>query len=189
MNPVLLIATIIFLVCPSVLHCFLRDIASDLISFSHIKSVIFILDDLENIGSTKEDIFRQSEVQTKVILMKDIWQMQNLSRMGNCGVFLRVQDEKSVSEYLSSVLQLNSFDNNIFKTLHWFIFLNKDKSLENIFRYDSNVYLIIGDSKDGDRSQIVETYSVEAGVQINKIVGTWSSKDRLGRKSRKEIFL
>ena len=108
--------------------------------------------------------------------------MQNLSRMGNCGVFLRVQNEKSVSEYLNSVLQLNSFDNSIFKTLHWFIFLNNERSLDNIFRFDSNVYLIIGDNKGGYRSQIVETYSVEEGVKIDKKIGIWSSEDRLGRK-------
>ena len=182
MTPPFHLATIFFLSCPSLLNCFLLYIVRDLISFSHIKSFIFILDDAEKLGSVRRDIFRLSETPSKVILKKDLWQMQNLSRMGNCGVFLKVQDEKSVSQYLSSVLQLNSFDSNIFKTLHWFIFLNKKRSLDNIYRYDSNVYLIIGDNKGGDMRQIVETYSVEEGVKIDKKIGTWSSEDRLGRK-------
>ena len=177
------LGTIFFLFCTSVLHCFLLDIVSDLISFSHVKSVIFILDDLENLGSVRRDILRQVEVPSKFTLNRDLWQMKNLSRMGNCGVFIRFQNEKSVSEYLNSILQLNGFDNSIFKTLHWFIFLDKERSLENIFRYDSNVYLILKEDKDADMSQIVETYSVEEGVRINKNVGTWSSKDRLGMNS------
>ena len=177
------LGTIFFLFCTSVLHCFLLDIVSDLISFSHVKSVIFILDDLENLGSVRRDILRQVEVPSKFTLNRDLWQMKNLSRMGNCGVFIRFQNEKSVSEYLNSILQLNGFDNSIFKTLHWFIFLDKETSIENIFRYDSNVYLISREDKDTDMSQIVETYSIEEGVRINKNVGTWSSKDRLGMNS------
>ena len=183
MTPLSPLATIFFLFYPSVLHCVLLDIVSDLISFSHVKSVIFILDDLENLGSVHRDILRQVEVPSKFILNRDLWQMKNLSRIGNCGVFIRFQNEKSVSEYLNSILQLNGFDNSIFKTLHWFIFLDKETSIENIFRYDSNVYLISREDKDTDMSQIVETYSVEEGVRINKNVGTWSSKDRLGMNS------
>ena len=182
MAPIHILQTVLLLCCQPVLHCFLLDIARDLISFSHIRSAIFVLDDPEKLGSVKEDIFRKSKVQTKVILRNNLWQMKNLSRMGNCGVFIRFQNEKYVSEYLNSVLKLNGFDKSIFKTLHWFIFLDKERSLENIFRYDSNVYLISREDKDADMSQIVETYSVEEGVQINKKVGTWSSKDRLGKK-------
>ena len=187
MTPIHILQTVLLLYCQPGMHCFLLDIARDLISFSHIRSAIFVLDDPEKLGSINEDIFRKSKVQTKVILKNNLLQMKNLSRMGNCGVFIRVKNEKSVSEYLNSVLWLNSFDNSIFKTLHWFIFLNKETSIEDIFRYDSNVYMILREDKDADTSQIVETYSVEEGVQTNKNVGTWSSKDRLGKGSREEI--
>ena len=168
-----------FLLCPSALSSFVIDIASDLISFSHIKCVIVVIDDPGNLG---RDIFKQLEVQSRVVLKTDLWQMQNLTKMGNCGVFLRVKEERSVSEYINTVFQVNSLDNNIFKTLHWFIFLGNDIILDPVFRYDSNVYLVREDTEEEDIMKIVETYSIEDGVQINKDVGTWSSKHRLGDK-------
>ena len=138
-----------------------------------------VIDDPGNLG---RDIFKQSEVQSRVVLKTDLWQMQNLTKMGNCGVFLRVKEERSVSEYINTVFQVNSLDNNIFKTLHWFIFLSNDISLDLVFRYDSNVYLVKEDTKEENMMKILESYSIEDGVQINKDVGTWSTKHKLGNK-------
>ena len=161
-----------FLLCPSAHSSSLIDIASDLISFSHVKCVILVIDES---GNLRRNIFKQLEVQSKVVLKTDLNQMQNLTKMGNCGVFLRIKEERSVSEYINSVFQVNSLDNNIFKTLHWFIFLSEDIILDLVFRYDSNVYLVKEDTKEENMMKILETYSIEEGVQINKDVGTWSS--------------
>ena len=135
---------------------------------------------MDNPGNVRREFLESLEVQYKVILKTNLWQMQNLTRMGNCGVFLSVTEDKSMSEYINNVFQVNSFDNNIFKTLHWFIFIGSDVVIDSVFRYDSNVYLLKKGTEEEGLINIVETYSIEEGVQINKHVGVWSSKHRLG---------
>ena len=152
------------------------SIANDLISFSKLKCVIFIVDDTQDLGILRKDL-KHFKLQSKVILENDLWQRQNLTRVGNCGVFLKVKSGKS--KYLNNVFQLNNVNPDIFKTLHWFIFLSKESILVPVFRYDSNVYLITGGGKDV--RNIVETYSIEEGVQVNRDVGTWSSKHGIGK--------
>ena len=55
-----------FLLCPFALSSFVIDIASDLISFSHIKCVILVFDDPGNLG---RDIFKQLGMPSKKIIM------------------------------------------------------------------------------------------------------------------------
>ena len=44
----------------------------------------------------------------------------------------------------------------------------------------TNVYLVIVEMEGESLAALKETYSIEEGVQINKIVGKWSSKNGLG---------
>ena len=99
---------------------------------------------------------------------------QNAFRQNKCGVFVEFEVEDRVGQYLDSVLELNNFDQNIFKSLHWYIFLAWEGELGRVFRYDSNVYLVVG-GRD-----IVESYSVEKGVSLNRWVGSWAFQTGLG---------
>ena len=94
---------------------------------------------------------------------------------------MTIKQEESVREFIHNVFHLNSFDTNIFTNHHWFIFLNKEDSLGRVFRYDSNVFLVIGDKEGEDEVTFVETYSIEEGVEIKKYVGTWSATNVLGK--------
>ena len=104
---------------------------------------------------------------------------QNALRQNKCGVFVEFEVEDRVGQYLDSVLELNNFDQNIFKSLHWFIFLAWEGELGKVFRYDSNVYLVVGGREEGPAS-IVESYSVEKGVSLNRGVGSWAFQTGLG---------
>ena len=144
-----------------------------------------VLDDPDSLGSIRREIFRKLEVQAKVVFKSDIEQMQSLGNMDKCGVFVKIEKEEMVSKYLENILEINSFDQNIFKNLHWYIFLTREDNLKMVFRYDSNVYKIIKDYVVEGATKLVETYSIEDGVRVNKLVGQWSSKKGLGNRERK----
>ena len=164
----------------SILPADFLDIVEDLVRFSELKCVLLVLDDPDSLGSIRREVFRKVEVQSKVIYKQDIKQMDRLSVMNKCGIFVKLHKEETISKYLNSVLELNKFDKNIFKTLHWYIFLGREDSLDIVFRFDSNVFLVIEEMEREDFAKLIETYSIEEGETINKIVGRWSSKHGLG---------
>ena len=101
--------------------------------------------------------------------------------MDKCGVFVKIEKE---FKYLENILELNSLDHNIFKNLHWYIFLTREDNLKMVFRYDSNVYIIRKDKVVDGVSKLVETYSIEEGVNVNKMVGKWSFGNGLGKREK-----
>ena len=143
-----------------------------------------VLDDPDSLGNIRRDVFRKLKVQSKVVFKSDIEQMQNLGSMDKCGVFVKIEKEEMVFKYLENILELNSFDQNIFKNLHWYIFLTREDNLKMVFRYDSNVYIILKDEVVDGVSKLVETYSIEEGVNVNKMVGKWSSGNGLGKREK-----
>ena len=163
---------------PGVTQSGILDLVDDIVQDSDLRCVLVVLDHPDSLGTIRRDVFRKLGVQLKVIFKNDIKQMENLGSMSKCGVFVKFERDDLVSKYLDTVLELNSFDENIFKTLHWYIFLDREKSMDQVFRYNSNVYLVLGEG--GQVTRLVETYSVEEGVQVNKIVGKWLPDIGLG---------
>ena len=157
---------------------------NDIVKTMELRCVFMIMEDFDGLASIRRDVLSNFEVQVKVVLLNDLEKMKNLWNMGKCGVFLELQKEESkISNHLEKILEINSFEENIFKNLHWFISLRKDTIVQRVFRYDSQVYLLIEDRNNRNVKTVVETYSIEEGIKVNKVAGNWSSEEGLGEWS------
>ena len=174
---------LLLLLClrPVVIHPLILDIMDDIVKTMDLKCVLMVLDDLESLGKIRRDVFRKLEVQTKVVLQNNVKDMQNMGKIDKCGVFMQFKKEEILSKYLEKVLEMNNLDQTIFKKWQWFIFLARDDSLDLVFRYDSHVYLIIEHQEQENVKILVETYSIEEGVKVNKIIGNWSLDNGIGK--------
>ena len=149
------------------------DIVDGIVRRMELRCVVMVVDSWKKLQSIRKENFGKLEVQMKVVLVSDLEKMRNLGKMGRCGVFLDLRtDEIKISNYVNTILEINNFDQDIFKSIHWFIFLTKEESVELVFKYDSKVFLLLEDGRD---IKVVESYSVEDDIKINTVIGTWLS--------------
>ena len=149
------------------------DIVDGIVRRMELRCVVMVVDSWEMLQSIRKETFGKIEVQMKVVLVSDLGKMRNLGKMGRCGVFLNLRtDEIKISNYVNKILEINNFDQDIFKSIHWFIFLKKEESVELVFKYDSKVFLLL---EVGSDMKVVESYSIEDDIKINTVIGTWLS--------------
>ena len=175
---------LLLLLLPSISHPNRLNFVNDIVKTMELRCVFMVVQDFEGLESIRRGVLSHLEVQVKVVLVNDLNQMKNLRNMGQCGVFLELQKEESkISNYLEKLLEVNSFDENIFKKLHWFISVTREDSVQRVFKYDSQVYLVIEDSTNMNVETVVETYSIEDEIKVNKVAGNWSAEKGLGEGS------
>ena len=70
---------------------------------------------------------------------------------------------------------------SIFRTVNWFISVSKEESLERLFKFNSQVYLVLEDFQNSGVKHLIETYSLGEDNKVNKRVGNWSLSNGLSK--------
>ena len=141
----------LFIILPCSTNIHVVDIVDVFLKTMDLKCAVVVVHNLDNSHGTTRKLYSIVNYQVKVVLFHDVEKMRNLARIGKCGIFIdRGDKDFQISQYIEKILEVNKFDHNIFKQLHWFISLEKEESLEFVFRFDSQVFLMIDDQYDSN---------------------------------------
>ena len=154
----------------------LNDIMLDTIEQFSIKCTTVIQEDIR--VSNSKVMIKKAKHQIKFIKESHKNMLSNLLLSENCGIFVKIESKNLLKKFIENVqeenIQLKRKD--IFKVHLWFILTERPDSMELLFRFDSQVYLI----QSGSHT-VYETYSIGGATLVTSLVGQWTRDGGLGR--------